>query len=152
VVSIAALVSALLACTTGTPYREVAAQLSTPPAGLGRVVLYRTNASEVPEFRPNLTVDGQSVGTLGAGTFFAIDRPPGSHQVGVRPAPSLAAFGNEAAAAPVEVVLAPGETVYVQVEVLALAGAVQPALTLEDPADAQHELSHLDQVTPSPRP
>lgn len=123
---------------------------SLPPiaAGQGRVVLYMTSASQVESFHPTLTVDGEVVGKLRVGTFRAVDRPAGSHQVGVQVQPSLGAFGNQDPTLPQPVALAAGDTAYVEVLVIADAAGIQVLLHPEAREGAERALARLVELPP----
>lgn len=142
---------ALLACSTGTPYAQVAAQLPALPPGYGRIMVYMTTNTEDLEFHPDIAIDGQDVGKIESGTFFHVEMPAGVHQVGVKTDEHLAGFGNQGATQPVEIEVGSGTTSYVQVGVLVTIGMVKVVLTPEPPADAQRDLSNLYQVAPVPQ-
>lgn len=144
-------IGALLACSTGTPYSQVAAQLATPPPGYGRIMVYMTTNTEAPTFHPDIAIDGREVGKIETGTFFHVEMPAGVHLVGVKTDEHLAGFGNQGATQPVEIEVAPGTTSYVQVGVLVTVGMVKVVLTPEQAADAQRDLSNLYQVAPAPQ-
>lgn len=142
---------ALLACSTGTPYAQVAAQLATPPPGYGRIMVYMTTNTEAPTFHPDIAIDGQEVGKIATGTFFHVEMPAGLHQVGVKTDEHLAGFGNQGATGPVEIEVKSGAASYVQVGVLVTVGMVKVVLTPEPTADAQRDLLNLYQVAPVPQ-
>ena len=143
--------SALLACSTGTPYAQVAAQLPTLPPGYGRIMVYMTTDTEMPTFHPDIAIDGKEIGKIGSGTFFHMDVPAGLHQVGIFTDEHLAGFGNQGVTDPVSLEVMSGTTSYVQVGVLVTVGMVKVVLTPESTADAQRDLSNLYQVAPVPQ-
>ena len=143
--------SALFACSTGTPYAQVAAQLPTLPPGYGRIMVYLTTSTEAPTFHPDIAIDGREIGKIETGTFFHVEMPAGVHQVGVKTDEHLAGFGNQGATQPVEIEVASGTTSYVQVGVLVTIGMVKVVLSPETAADAQRDLSNLYQVAPVPQ-
>jgi hypothetical protein len=142
------LLLAALACAAGGTNRETAPTLPPIAAGQGRVVLYMTSATQVESFHPTLTIDGESVGALRVGTFRAVDRPAGPHQIGVRMEPYLGAFGSQDPTQPQPVELAAGGTAYVEVLVLAGAAAVQVLLHPEQGEEAESALARLVQLPP----
>jgi len=144
-------VGALLACSTGTPYAQVAAELPALSSGSARIMVYMTTNTEAPEFHPDIAIDGREIGKIGSGTFFYRDVPAGVHQVGVMTDEHLAGLGNQGATDPVELSVAPGTTSYVQVGVLVTVGMVKVVLTPEHTADAQRDLSDLYLTVPVPQ-
>jgi hypothetical protein len=143
--------SALLACSTGTPYAQVAAQLPTLPPGYGRIMVYMTTNTEAPTFHPDIAIDGREVGKIGSGTFFHVDVPVGLHQVGIFTDEHLAGFGNQGVTDPVTIEVLSGTTSYVQVGVLVTVGMVKVVLMPEPAADAQRDLSDLYLTVPVPQ-
>lgn len=146
-----AALGALLACSTGTPYAQVAAQLPALAPGYGRIMVYMTTNTEAPTFHPDIAIDGQEVGKIATGTFFHVEMPAGLHQVGVKTDEHLAGFGNQGATGPVEIEVKSGAASYVQVGILVTVGMVKVVLTPEPTADAQRDLSNLYQVAPVPQ-
>jgi hypothetical protein len=102
-----------LACALGGTPHDIRAELPTLAPDKARIVLYMAVATELPSFCPYLTVDNERVGKLCVGNFFAVDRPPGAHPVGVGIDRNLSAFGEQGVTEPVDLTLAPGETAYV---------------------------------------
>jgi hypothetical protein len=145
--AIGAALYAGLACSTGPTVQQMGG-LPSPSAGQGRIVFYMTAATEVPAFRPNLTLDGEDLGLIRTGTFFFVERAPGPHQVGVRPVEY--AMGSQGSTEPVSIALESGETVYLQVYTIATVGMVKVTLTEEDPAAGQRDLAGLRELAPSP--
>jgi len=143
--------SALLACSTGTPYAQVAAQLPTLPPGYGRIMVYMTTDTEMPTFHPDIAIDGKEIGKIGSGTFFHMDVPAGLHQVGIFTDEHLAGFGNQGVTEPVSLEVLSGTTSYVQVGVLVTVGMVKVVLTSEPTADAQRDMSNLYETVPVPQ-
>lgn len=141
---------AALACASGTPYAQLSGELPALAPGQGRILIYMQENPDYYGFFPNLTVDGDVVGRIKQGTFFYVDRPAGSHTVGVRADERLAAFGNQGDTEPVSVELDAGGTAYVRVDLEITVGMVTPVLTPEVPSEAQRELAPLDAMTPKP--
>ena len=143
--------TALLACSTGTPYAQVAAQLPTLPPGYGRIMVYMTTDTEMPTFHPDIAIDGKEIGKIGSGTFFHVETPAGLHQVSIFTDEHLAGFGNQGVTEPVSLEVLSGTTSYVQVGVIVTVGMVKVVLTPEATADAQRDLSNLYQTVPVPQ-
>jgi hypothetical protein len=141
-------VLATIACAAGPATPEAAPKLPPIAAGEGRIVLYMTSASQVESFHPALTVDGEVVGKLRVGTFRAVGRPAGPHQVGVHVQPSLGAFGNQDPTTPQPVELAAGDTAYVEILVIDNAGIIQVVLHPENAEGAQRAMERLVQAPP----
>ena len=142
---------ALLACSTGTPYAQVVAQLPAIPPGYGRLLVYLPTSSEAPAFHPDIAIDGKEVGKIATGTFFHVELPVGMHQVGIFADEHLAGFGNQGATDPVTIEVLSGATSYVQVGVLVTVGMVKVVLMPEPAADAQRDLSDLYLTVPVPQ-
>lgn len=140
------LVCAALACASGSAGPRGTAHLPALAPGLGRLVLYRTNDSDVAMFHPALTVDGEPVGELPVGTFLYLDRPPGLHEVGVKKQPNVSAFGGQAPSKPVAIQLAPAETSYLRFDVNSTPVWIESYLTPRDPMAAEGELAPLSQA------
>lgn len=138
------------ACASGQTYQELQASMPPIPAGQGRIFVYLPGSSEVVQFFPQLTLDGQQVGELKIDTFVYFDRPAGMHEVGVYVPPVSGAFGAQGKTTPVVIELAPGEQVYVQANTLATVGMVTVTLTPESPADGQRDLQPL-YLAPPPK-
>lgn len=128
-----------LACAAPSPRIE----LSPLPPNQTRIILYMAVATELPSYCPKLTVDGAAVGKLCVGNFFAVDQPPGVHQVGVGIDKNLSAFGEQGVTEPVDLTLGPGETGYVQVYALAMSQQVKVMLTKEPAANGSRDISSL---------
>lgn len=139
---------AALGCAASPTAPESAPTLPPITAGQGRVVLYMTSASQVATFHPTLTVDGEVVGKLRIGTFHAVDRPAGVHQVGVQVQPSLGAFGNQDPTPPQPVELVAGDTAYVEVLVIGDAAGIQVLLHPEEAEGALRALARLVEAAP----
>lgn len=138
----------LLACSTGTPYAQVVAELPVLPPGYGRIMVYMTTNTEAPTFHPDIAIDGQEVGKIATGTFFHVDMPVGMHQVGIKTDEHLAGFGNQGVTDPVVLDVMSGTTSYVQVGVLVTVGMVKVVLSPESAADGQRDMSDLHQTVP----
>jgi len=145
---VAALACASLACASGPPQPRGTAWLPAPAPGLGRLVLYHTNDTDLTMFHPMLTVDGAPVGELPVGTFLHADRSPGIHEVGVQPQPDVSAFGDQDPTQPVSVELTPGKTSYLQVGVVSSPISVGVSLTPMDAGGAQQDLADLTEAAP----
>jgi hypothetical protein len=138
---------ASFACSTGTPYSQLA--MPDPAPGQGRILIYMEGSQG--DWWPYLSVDGTTLGKIKAGTFFYVDRAIGEHQVGVPADPHLAGFGNQGATEPVTVLVQAGQIAYVQVTVVVTPGMIMAVLEPEAAADAQRDLEHLDLVPPAPQ-
>lgn len=111
-----------------------------------------TAPSEAPGFWPTLTVDGEVLGRLHAGTFLATDRPAGEHEVGVLRDPNLAAFGDQAETRPLTVILAPGDRAFVAVQNVPMPDAVHVTLSQESDAAGRQDLAPLCDAAAAPAP
>jgi len=145
-VTAAGLVCALLACASGPPRPQGTAGLPALGPGLGRLILYRTNDSDVALFHPKLTVDGEPVGELPIGTFLYVDLAPGVHEIAVTKQPNASAFGGQAPTQPVAIVLAPGEISHVRFDVISSPVWIKSSLTPMDAMVAQRHLATLTQA------
>jgi hypothetical protein len=137
-----------LACASGPPRPQGTAWLPGIAPGLGRLVLYHTNDTDITLFHPMLTVDGEPVGELPVGTFVYVDRPPGAHEVGVKAQPNFSAFGGQAPTPPVSIMYLPAQTSYLRFGVYGTPVWVNVILTPMDPTIAQREVSTLYQAAP----
>jgi hypothetical protein len=140
-----------LACAgaNGPPtFEETGGALPALADGSGRIVLYMTDAVEVPTFRPEITLNRERVATIRAGTYLYFDRPVGLHALGVHA--RKAALGEQGETAPLAIVLASGETVYVRVDVRDAAGMVVPVLTPESAENGRRDMGRLRRIEPVP--
>jgi len=142
------LACAALACASSPPGPQGTAGLPALAPGLGRLVLYHTNDTDLKLFHPKLTVDGEAVGELPVGTFLYLDRSPGVHEIGVKKQPNVSAFGGQAPTQPLAIVLAPGETSYVRFNVISSPVWINSTLTPMDPTVAQRNLATLYEAAP----
>ncbi len=140
------LACAAIACASGPAGPRGTAHLPALAPGLGRLVLYRTNDTDVTMFHPTLTVDGEPVGELPVGTFLYLDRPPGIHEVAAKKQPNVSAFGGQAPTKPVAIQLAPAETSYLRFDVNSTPVWIESYLTPMDPMVAQGELAALSEA------
>jgi len=140
------LACAVLACASGPPRPQGTASLPALAPGLGRLVLYHTNDTDLTLFHPDLTVDGEPVGDLPVGTFRYVDRSPGLHEIGVNKQPNVSAFGGQAPTQPVAIVLTPGETSYLRFNVISSPVWINSTLTPMDPTVAQRNLATLSEA------
>ena len=78
VVCVAALQSG---CASGPKYGEVRGSLGAVAPDSGRIFFYRRAVFMGDAIQPEITLNGQTVGTAQPGGFFFIDRPPGQYEV-----------------------------------------------------------------------
>lgn len=131
----------------GPTYPAFAAAAPEIAAGHARLVVYRSLYTPPQDFYAQITVDGTSVGTLPMGTWLWVDEPMGPHQLGSPPWPSFYAFGNQLPTKPVEIVLNPGTTTFVEVS-LASTAPIEVSLTPVDPGRAENDLAVLEMAPP----
>lgn len=136
-------VSLPLACATGPTYEDLEASLPPLAAGVGRIFVYLPDSTEVPSFFPQLTLDGAPLGTLRTGTYLYADRPAGHHVVDVHVREEAAAFGSQGKTDPVDVMLAPGERVYIAANTLAGIGLLKVTLTPVPPDAGERDMQSL---------
>jgi hypothetical protein len=67
----------LAACATASLESQTKAQ----DRGLARIYFLRESTYLAMAVAPSLKVDGQEVGQVGNGSYFFVDRPPGTHTV-----------------------------------------------------------------------
>jgi hypothetical protein len=144
------LACAALACASGPPRPRGTGGLPALDPGLSRLILFRVFDTDANLFHPKLTVDGEPVGELPAGTFLFVDRPPGVREIAVAKQPNASAFGGQAPSKPIAVLLVPGETSYVQFVVNLTPVWIESWLTPTDPIPAQSELTRLTQADSGP--
>lgn len=99
-------VLAVAGCASGPRY--AAAQHGIPPlaADMGRLYVYRSSMMGIA-VQPDVTLDGQTVGSAVPEGFFYVDRPAGTYTIATSTEPNRA----------VTVTLAPGQTRYVRLDV-----------------------------------
>jgi hypothetical protein len=147
-VAAATLVLAALACAhPAGPRRSLQEQTPIAP-GAARLVIYRTTATDAPSFYPRVQVDDAVVGKLGMGSFVWVDRTPDWHSVGVVRGRFESAFGEQSPARPFAVMLAPGETTYVELQVLVLGTTIQANLRKPDLEAQARALAALRESPP----
>ena len=149
VAGFAAALGLVTACATGQTYSEVAVELTPPPAGEGRIMLYMTDASAQQHFFPTVTVDSAPAATLKPGTFFYVDRPPGLHQIDVAQQQE-SVISAQIATDPITIEVFPGKTTYVSASAVAIVAQTQVILRGEAPDDAQRDLWNLSLLKPEP--
>lgn len=71
---------ALSACASGLKFSEVNPTVAPLDLEQGRIFFYRPS-SFAAALRPNVVVNGETVGEAVSWGFFYIDRPPGSYEV-----------------------------------------------------------------------
>lgn len=123
--------------------------MPAPAPGDGRLFVYLSGATEVPSFFPQLILDGAPLGTLRVGTYLSADRPAGPHVLEVHVREEAAALGSQGRTEPVQVVLAPGETVYVSADALSVLGMVKVTLTPVGPDAGRRDMQPLQPAPPT---
>jgi hypothetical protein len=80
----AALVAAagilLSACASGPSYSEMKSSIPTLAQGQGRIYFYRSNSMMGAAVQPDISLNGQVVGSSQPGGFFYVDRPAGNYE------------------------------------------------------------------------
>ena len=104
-------IGAMLACialgncaTGGVKYSEMRTASPRLPAGQARIYFYRSGSPVGAAVQPSIKLNGTEVGTAIPGGFFFVDRPAGKYEI----------TATTEAEEKVNVVLASGETKYVQ--------------------------------------
>ena len=136
-------------CASGPTYEQLSGSLPAIPPGQGRIFLFLTGATEVPGFFPQPTLDGAKIGELRTGTYLYADRPAGRHVVGIYVKEGNAAFGSQGATDPVDVLLAPGERVYIEADTLSLVGMVKVTLRPVPPDEGASTMLPLHPAPPA---
>lgn len=118
---------------TGPKFAQQEASTPKLRADQGRIYFYRTDSMMGAALRPQITLDGASVGKSQPGGYFYVDAAPGSHE----------AVTSTEATNKVSFALDKGEVKYVRTKVSMglLAGHVVPELVGKD--EAQKELETL---------
>ena len=125
------------ACSHGPTWDEFRRQDAGPRPGYARIFVYTPPRTEAVAFHPDVTLDGESVGTSSPGTFFYVDRQPGVYELTVPPRLYPGAFGKQGAAEPAKVSLWLGQVAFVQVDVVELGGAIQARLLTRERSDGE---------------
>jgi hypothetical protein len=136
-------VALALACATGSTYEDLAASMPPIPAGQGRIFVFLSGANEVPSFVPHLTLDGMPIGTLRTGTYLYVDRPVGPHVLDVHVREGDAAFGAQTRAQPLEIMVTPAGSAYVEADTLEGVGTIEVTLTPVGPENGPRDLRPL---------
>lgn len=76
----ALLLTAAGCATSGQKFSEMSASQAPPPAGQGRLLLYRT-AIVGAAVQPNIKVNGEVVGSAKPRGFYIVDRPAGTYEI-----------------------------------------------------------------------
>lgn len=105
----AAWVSLLLAAcaATGPKFAEVEQNLPPLRAGEGRIFVFRSSSIVGAGVRPEVRINGESVGTPEVGSFFFVDRPAGHYT----------ASASTEVESTVDFQLAAGESAYVSLQI-----------------------------------
>ena len=125
------------ACSRGPTWDEFRRRDAGPRPGYARIFVYTPLRAEALTFRPDVTLDGQPVGTSSPGTFFYVDREPGIYELTVPPKVYPGAFGKQGAQEPAKVSLWLGQPAFVQVDVVELGGALQTRVRTRDTSDGE---------------
>jgi hypothetical protein len=125
------------ACSRGPTWDEFRRHDAGPRPGYARIFVYTPLRSEVLHFNPDVTLDGQPVGTSSPGTFFYVDREPGVYELALPPKSYPGAFGKQGATEPARVSLWLGQAAFVQVDVGEFGGAVQTRLRTREKSDGE---------------
>jgi hypothetical protein len=118
---------------TGPKFAQQEASTPKPGADQGRIYFYRTDSMLGGALRPQVMLDGASVGKSQPGGYFYVDAAPGSHE----------AVTTTEASNKVSFALDKGEVKYVRTKVSMglMVGHVVPELVGAD--EAQKELATL---------
>jgi hypothetical protein len=117
-----------VACSHGPTYEQLSRQQAGPRPGYARIFVYTPLRSEALGFHPEITLDGERVGTSSPGTFFYVDRQPGVYELDIPSKRSAGAFGSAVASDPARVSVWLGRAAFVQVDVVEFGNTVQTRL------------------------
>jgi hypothetical protein len=70
----------LVSCATGTKFSDLQPRTTPDTAAVGRIFFYRPSSLGAA-LRPNVKLNGETVGEAISQGFFYLDRPPGEYQV-----------------------------------------------------------------------
>lgn len=131
--SAAVLMVAVAGCATGPRFNEVQATIPAVAAEQGRIFFYRASGMAGAAIQPEIRLNGDVVGRSQPGSFFFVDRDPGSMRVSTETEVENA----------IEFVMGAGETRYVETSVSMglLVGRVTPRLI--DPAQGALDVQSL---------
>lgn len=118
---------------TGPKGSEIGAALANVPAGVGRIVFFRSSSMMGAALQPDIRLDGQVVGQSKPGGFFYVDAAPGRH---------LATAATEATSS-LELNVVAGQTQYVRSAIGFGLMVGRVTLTTEGQLVAQGELPGL---------
>lgn len=80
-VAACAMMLTVVGCASSGPkFSEMKAGMNPPPAGQGRIYLYRI-ASLGAAVQPDIKVNGEVVGSAQPKAFFVVDRPAGTYEI-----------------------------------------------------------------------
>ena len=75
------LLSTVVGCaTSGQKFSEMNLAQTPPPAGQGRILLYRTTVMGAA-VQPQIKVNGEAIGKATPRGFYIVDRPPGTYEI-----------------------------------------------------------------------
>ena len=125
------------ACSHGPTWDEFHRQVAGPRPGFARIFVYTPLRAEALNVHPQVTLDGEVIGTSSPGKFFFVDRQPGIYEISIPPTRYLASFGNRAAAEPARVSLWLGQSAFVQIDVVELGSILQARLQTREGSDGE---------------
>lgn len=127
---------AACATATGPSLKQQFGGLPEPPAGMGRLYVYRTAVPWMVALEPEVIVNGQSVGVARYDRFFFRDARPGRYEVFLTSDPDE----------PVYFTLAPGEARFVKAVVRWTITGTKLTGALIDETEGRREVESLKTV------
>jgi hypothetical protein len=123
----------LAACASGPKFSEVSSTLAKPPAGDGRIYVYRTQTMEGAAVQPTIDIGGQKAGACAPNGVSIADLPAGSYDAKAQTeAESKIHFSIEA-----------GEEKYIRCHISMGFLVGHPNLDLIDPAQGRTDVQDL---------
>jgi len=135
----AAVLLAACAAATGPSLKQQFGGLPEPPAGMGRLYVYRTAVPWMVALEPEVIVNGKSIGVARYDRFFFRDARPGRYEVFLTSDPEE----------PVYFSLAPGEARFVKAVVRWTITGTKLTGALIDEAEGRREVETLKTVEES---
>lgn len=137
----------LAACASGPKLGDVSNTLSKPPAGDGRIYVYRTQVFGGAAVQPTIYIAGQKASTCVPNGVFIADIPAGSYD----------AAAQTETESRVHFSIVPGEEKYLRCQIGMGVFIGEPKLDLIDPTEGHADVQALsftgqEVITPPPAP
>lgn len=144
---VAAACFGLAACASGPKLGDVSSTLSKPPAGDGRIYVYRTQVFGGAAVQPTIYIAKQKAGTCVPNGVFIADIPAGSYD----------AAAQTEIESRVHFSIVAGEEKYIRCQIGMGVFIGEPKLDLIDPAEGHDDVQGLsftgqEAITPPPAP